>query len=157
MSNELALNEFAFVLAGMSFYCMSADGAGFDTLAGTNVGFVFMGAAVVGTDLFGAFYGETVVMRAGVWNIGANDGVIGTNMNLADASFEASAFYEGGSFAFLGFGPWAFAPVEPVLFDEAFFGEVDGENGGFMGDAGDGTVDIITDADEVVEISLHGV
>lgn len=47
--------------------------------------------------------------------------------------------------------------VEPVFFDEALFCEVDGKNGGFTGDAGDGAIDVIANADEVFEIGLHGV
>lgn len=49
------------------------------------------------------------------------------------------------------------AVVEPVLFDETFFCEVNGENGGFVGDAGDSAIDVVADSDEVFKIGLHGV
>lgn len=157
LPDELTLDEFAFELAGVSFDYVAADGSGFDALAGTDVGFALMGTTVVGADLLGTFEGEAVVVGTGVGHISSDNDIVGADMDLADASFEASAFDEGGAFALPSFRPRVFASVEPVLFDEAFFGEVDGDNCGFMGDAGDGTVDVVTDADEVFEIGLHGV
>lgn len=93
LTYELTLYKGAFEFAGMGFDGMCADGSGFDTFAGTDVGFAFVAFAGVSPYLFGAFDGEAVVVRTGVGDIGADDGVIGTDMNLADASFKASAFY----------------------------------------------------------------
>lgn len=69
------------------------DGSGFDAFAGAGVGFAFVAFSAVGTDLFSACDGEAVVVGTGVGNVGADNGVIGADMNLTDASFEVSAFY----------------------------------------------------------------
>ena len=95
LPDKLALYKGTFKFSGMGFNAMGADGSGLDTFACTGISLAFMGTAVVGTDLLGAFDGEAVVVRTGVGDIGADDDIIGANMNLADASFETSAFYQG--------------------------------------------------------------
>lgn len=94
MSDEFALDEFTFVFAGVGLDYMGTNFCSFDSFAGTGgVGFAPVAFSVVGADLFGAFDGEAIIVRAGIGNIGTNNGVIGANVDLADASFEASAFY----------------------------------------------------------------
>lgn len=93
LTYELTLHKDTSEFARVGFDGMSADGSGFDTFAGTDVSFAFVAFAGVSPYLFGAFDGEAVVVRTGVGDIGADDGVVGTDMDLADASFEASAFY----------------------------------------------------------------
>ena len=72
---------------------MLANGGGLDALTETGVGFAFVGTTSVGTDLLGALDRSSIVVDASVGYVSANDGIVGPNVYVADASFEASAFY----------------------------------------------------------------
>lgn len=106
LADKLTLDKGALIVTMVPFDSVSTDGSGFNAFAGASgMSFTLMGAAVVGADGFGASESAAVVVGAGVGDVGADDGVVGTNVNGVDAFFEASAFDEGGALALLGFSP----------------------------------------------------
>ena len=140
LPDKFTLCKRTFKPALVAFDNMGADDSRFNAFACPGISFALMGASSVGTNLFSTLRVPSFVVYAGIRNIGANYCIISSYTYFADASFEASAFYKGGTFPFYSFLPRLLSRIQPVLFDKTFFGEIDRYNGSLLWDGANSTI-----------------